>query len=242
MKVAIYARYSTDQQDRTSIDGQYRNAETLAREQGFKVTARFKDEAISGTNDRRAGYQAMLAAAERREFDGILVDETSRLSRNPWELPRLLEELQFRSQFVLARGFDSRQESSHLLAGLYGGMDRLELQKIKARTHRGLRERHLGGFSAGGKTFGYGSTAADPANPQTRWNKAIDHDAAKWVVWIFERFRRRHGGEGYCVGTQSPQHPLPRRYLEPSRSAYGRQMAAQRNSRCGCSLQRHPAQ
>lgn len=209
LKVAIYARYSTDQQDRTSIAGQVRNCEAMAIQNGCKVVARFKDEAISGTDDRRPGYRALLAAAERMEFDGIIVDETSRLTRNPGELPRLIEELQFRRQFLLARGFDSRQETAHLLAGIYGGIDRLELQKIKARTHRGLRERHLEGFSAGGKTFGYTSMAVDPTNPNTRWNKVVEPEAAKWVVWIFESYARGLGAKAIAselnrLGVPSP--------------------------------------
>ena len=75
MKVAIYSRFSTDQQDRTSIAGQVRNCEAIATQNGFKVVARFKDEGISGTDDRRPGYRALLTGAERREFDGIVVDE-----------------------------------------------------------------------------------------------------------------------------------------------------------------------
>jgi site-specific DNA recombinase len=80
MKVGIYARYSTDLQDRTSIEGQFRNCEAVAKEHGFKVVAKFRDEGISGTDDTRPGYRALLAAAEAGEFDCIIVDETSRLT------------------------------------------------------------------------------------------------------------------------------------------------------------------
>jgi hypothetical protein len=72
------------------------------------------------------------------------------------------------------------------MAGIYSGIDRMELQQIKPRTHRGLRERHLAGFSAGGRTYGYASKPVDPAYPETRWNNVIDPETAKWVVWIFE--------------------------------------------------------
>jgi site-specific DNA recombinase len=116
MKVAIYARYSTDMQDRTSIDGQYRNCEEVAAQAGYTVVARFEDEGISGTDDSRPGYRALLAAAEARKFDGIVVDETSRLTRNPWELPRICEDLAFRGQFIVAKGFDSRHETAQLMA------------------------------------------------------------------------------------------------------------------------------
>jgi site-specific DNA recombinase len=83
------------------------------------------------------------------------------------------------------------------------------LQKIKARTHRGLRERHLAGFSAGGRTYGYTSVAVDPADPETRWNKAINPETAEWVVWIFEQYANGLGGKGIAselnrLGVPSP--------------------------------------
>lgn len=209
MKVAIYARYSTDAQDRTSIDGQYRNCEAVAAQSGYKVAAKFKDEAIGGGNDSRPGYRALLAAMEAREFDGIVVDETSRLTRSPGELPRLIEELAFRDQFLLAKDFDSRHETAQLMAGIYSGLDRMELQKIKARTHRGLRERHLGGFSAGGRTYGYTSEAVDPADPETRWNKVIAPEQAKWVTWIFEQYANGLGGKSIAAELNRLAVPSP---------------------------------
>ena len=147
MKVATYARYSTNLQDQTSITGQVANCEALAKENGWRVVDHYSDEAISGTDDSRPGYQRLLADSEVGKFDTIIVDETSRLTRRPGELPRLLEILSFRNQFLLdCKGFDSRHETAGLLASIYGGIDSLELRKIKERTHRGLRERAKAGF------------------------------------------------------------------------------------------------
>ena len=100
MKVVIYSRFSTDAQDATSITGQVANCEDLAAQHGWKVVKRYSDEAISGSDDTRPGYQALLADSEASKFDGILVDETSRLTRRAGELPRLLEILTFRNQWL----------------------------------------------------------------------------------------------------------------------------------------------
>ena len=209
MKVAIYARYSTDMQDRTSIDGQFRNCEALAEQHGFQVVARFRDEGISGTDESRPGYLDLLAAAERGEFDGIVVDETSRLTRNPWELPRLIEDLRYRGQFILSPSLDSRHEAAQLFAGIYSGIDHLELQKIKKRTHRGLRERHVGGFSAGGKTYGYTSEPVDPDDLDSRMRKVIDPAQAKWVVWIFEQYASGIGAKRIAAELNRRGIPSP---------------------------------
>ena len=143
MKVAIYTRYSTDLQDKMSISGQRVNCEALATQNGWAVMKQYSDEAISGNDDTRPGYMELLSDSENGTFDGIIVDETSRLTRRPGELPRLLEIFAFRNQFLMdCKGFDSRHETAALLASIYGGIDSLELRKIKDRTHRGLRERH----------------------------------------------------------------------------------------------------
>ena len=189
MKVAIYARYSTDLQNKTSIDGQISNCEEIAESSGWQILKQYVDEAMSGTDDSRPGYQEMLADSEAGKFDGILVDETSRLTRRPGELPRLLEILSFRSQFLMdCKGFDSRHETAALLASIYGGIDSLELRKIKERTHRGLRERHKAGFSAGGKTYGYTTVPIDADDPQSKKNAAIVPEQAEVVAEIFTRY------------------------------------------------------
>jgi len=189
IRVAIYARYSTDLQDQTSITGQVANCAALAKENGWRVVAQYSDEAISGTDDSRPGYQQLLADSEAGKFDAIIVDETSRLTRRPGELPRLLEILSFRNQFLVdCSGFDSRQETAGLLASIYGGIDSLELRKIKERTHRGLRERAKAGFSAGGKTYGYRTELVDPDNPDSKKRLVIVPDEAKILREIFQRY------------------------------------------------------
>ena len=113
MKVCIYTRYSTNSQDATSITGQKRNCETVAQLNGWRVATHYSDAAISGTDDTRPGYLQLLADSEKGKFDGILVDETSRITRRPGELPRLLELFEFRNQFLIdTKGFDSREDHS----------------------------------------------------------------------------------------------------------------------------------
>ena len=68
MKVAIYSRYSTDLQDKTSIDGQVVNCEALAARESLQVVAKYQDEGISGNDDNRPGYRQMLTDLEAGKF------------------------------------------------------------------------------------------------------------------------------------------------------------------------------
>ncbi len=210
MKVAIYARYSTDMQDKTSIAGQISNCEALAAREGFDVVTRYQDAARSGNDDNRPQYQQLLADSEAGLFDAIIVDETSRLTRRPGELPRLLEILAFRSQFLVdCSGFDSRQETAELLASIYGGIDSLELRKIKERTHRGLRERAKAGFSAGGKTYGYETEAVDPDDPQSKKRHIVIEHEAEIVREIFTRYADGESSRKICDDFNARSIPSP---------------------------------
>jgi site-specific DNA recombinase len=86
-RVAIYLRKSTDDQEQ-SIERQRGQVKAYAAARHYRVVKEYVDEGIAGdVFDRRPDFQKMLAAAQRREFDVILVDEPSRLSRqNPIEL------------------------------------------------------------------------------------------------------------------------------------------------------------
>ena len=210
MLVAIYSRFSTDTQDKTSITGQVANCEALAARESLQVVSRYQDEGISGNDDNRPGYRQLLADSEAEKFDGILVDETSRLTRRPGELPRLLEILAFRNHFLLdCKGFDSRHETAALLASIYGGIDSLELQKIRDRTHRGLRERHKAGFSAGGKTYGYTTKAIDPDDPQTKKRLVVIECEAEIVREIFTRYADGESPRSICDDLNARDVPSP---------------------------------
>ena len=78
MKCALYARYSSENQREASIKDQYRVCEEyVARHNGWEIVSRYKDEAISGTQDvtRRAGYREILEAAKARRFDVLVVHD-----------------------------------------------------------------------------------------------------------------------------------------------------------------------
>ena len=108
---AIYGRYSTKLQDKTSIDGQFRNCEEFCELNGFEIVARFRDDGITGTDDTRPGYCALIDTVEQGDIDVVVVDETSRLTRNPSTLLALLDELTYRDQALFdCKGFDSTQQ------------------------------------------------------------------------------------------------------------------------------------
>jgi site-specific DNA recombinase len=86
-RAAAYYRKSTDEQEQ-SIDRQKGQVTPYTRSRGYQLVLEEKDEGIAGdVFDKRPGFQRLLQAAQRKEFDVIVVDEPSRLSRqNPIDL------------------------------------------------------------------------------------------------------------------------------------------------------------
>ena len=214
MKVAIYSRYSTDQQDKTSIAGQVSNCEALVEREGFEVFARYQDEGQSGNDDSRPGYQAMLEALSRGDFTGIVCDETSRITRNQTELHRLCAELRFRDQFLITcDGIDTRSESSDLVLSVKAAIDAMEGRKIGYRTYRSLRERHKAGYCAGGRIYGY---AIEQDGEYKR--RVVESEQAEIVREIFERYADGEGAKTIARDLNNRGIPSPGSYWNRPRA------------------------
>jgi DNA invertase Pin-like site-specific DNA recombinase len=82
LKVAIYARYSSDNQRAASIADQLRVCREFSARQGWTVVEEFTDHAISGTTLLRSGFQALMRDALNQRFDVVLAEALDRFSRD----------------------------------------------------------------------------------------------------------------------------------------------------------------
>ena len=74
MRVAIYARYSSDRQSDASIDDQIRLCHRRIEREGWVPGEIYTDHALSGATALRPGYQRMLEDARAGRFDVLLAD------------------------------------------------------------------------------------------------------------------------------------------------------------------------
>lgn len=91
-KVALYLRVSTSGQ---TVENQQRELEAVAARAGWEITHVFKDEGISGSKgrERRPGFDALLKAATRREFQMVAAWSVDRLGRSLQDLVAFLSEI-----------------------------------------------------------------------------------------------------------------------------------------------------
>jgi site-specific DNA recombinase len=179
-RAAIYARYSTEGQKESSIEDQFHVCTKLCEREGFRVTHRFHDQAISGGTAQRPGYQDMLEAARRRAFDVIVAEDPSRFWRNQAEqAPRLAELEDLGIRLVTCSGLDSREASFAMVAPLMGAFSEHARKEAGYRTRRGQEGKARTGGATGGRAYGYRVV-------KTGIGKEIEPTEAAVVKRIFE--------------------------------------------------------
>jgi site-specific DNA recombinase len=152
MKVAIYARYSSENQRDASIADQFRVCREFAQRQGWHVGAEYSDHAVSGATIMRPGFQAMMREALQKKVDIVMAEALDRFSRDQEDTAGLFKRLTFAGVNIvtLAEG-----DITHLHIGLKGTMNALFLKELAEKTRRGLRGRIELGKAGGGISFGY---------------------------------------------------------------------------------------
>jgi site-specific DNA recombinase len=219
MKAGFYGRISTDKQRAESIDDQFRKCEQHAKREGWKITARYADLGISGSRADRPQYQAMLAAAERKEFGVLLLDDLSRLGRDQVESERAARRLKFHGVRVIAvaDGYDSDGKSAKVHRGVKSLMNEIYLDDLRDKTHRGLEGQVLKQYWTGGRPYGYALHAiTDPSrkdaygNPTRIGTKLVpDKTQAKIAREIFTLFADGHSERDIAARLNKRGIPSP---------------------------------
>jgi site-specific DNA recombinase len=224
MKCAIYARYSSEKQSANSIEDQIRKCREYAGRNGWAVLDKhiYCDSAISGATDERNALKQMLAAATSnvRQFDCLLLDDTSRLSRSIGDADRIAKELKFGGVRIVyvAQGFDSESESAGMLTAIFGGINEQYLTDLSKKTFRGCEGLALKKLHTGGRCFGYKNVQIEDDSQRDSHGKPIVHGVrlevhprqAKVVCRIFEMYGAGHSLKSITKklneeGVQSPQ-------------------------------------
>ena len=149
-RVALYVRVSTSDQ---TCENQKRELRTWARNAGHTIVTVFEDAGISGSKgrDKRPGFDAMLKAASRREFDILAVWSSDRIGRS---MPDLLETLQTirgtgRALYLHTQALDTTTPAGRALYQMLGVFGELEREMIVARVNAGMARAKEHGTKSG---------------------------------------------------------------------------------------------
>jgi site-specific DNA recombinase len=185
MKVAIYARYSSDNQRDASIGDQFRICHEFARRQGWQIANEYSDHAISGATLLRPGFQAMMQSALRKDVDVVLAESLDRFSRDQEDTAGLFKRLTFAGVSIVTL---TEGDITFLHIGLKGTMNAMFLKELADKTRRGLRGRIENGKAGGGLCYGYRVVRRFENGVVTTGEREINQDEAAVIRRIFREY------------------------------------------------------
>jgi DNA invertase Pin-like site-specific DNA recombinase len=206
--LAIYARYSSDQQNERSIDDQVRLCREHAAQLGGQIVGIYADYALSGDILRnRPQAVRLLSDARAGSCDAVLAESLDRLSRDQEDVAGIFKRLRFAGVRLLTV---SEGETGELHIGLKGTMNALFLRDLAAKIRRGQRGRAADGLVPGGLSYGYEVVRElDPKGELIRGRRRIKEDEAAVIQRIFQEYAFGRSARMIAAGLNRDGNSLP---------------------------------
>lgn len=159
ISVAIYARYSTDNQDEQTIEAQIATCKQYADLNGFVVADRhiFSDEAESGQNRNRSGLAELMKLAEIGAIKAVLAFNTARMARDQGKMGDIRKTLDFYDVelILVGDGLRTSSPSAGLSISVKSMFDEYFVDHIRQSTLNTLRNKVERNYVAGNLPYGY---------------------------------------------------------------------------------------
>jgi len=190
MNVAIYARYSSDNQSETSIEQQLKVCHEFCKRNGYMVVAEYSDEAISGRTDSRPQFQRMMKDSKRSLFHGVIIYSVDRFSRSMVQSATHASELEKGGvALISATEHISGGPSGKLTMNMLMAFAQYYSDELAQKITRGMDYNAEHGYVTGGNmALGYKAETADGANKDGKKIYVVDEATAPIVKRIFEMY------------------------------------------------------
>lgn len=180
MKAVIYARYSSDLQKDRSIDDQIALCRQIAERHDYSIAEIYTDRAKSAASMfERDGLLALMNAAKRRDFDAVITESLSRLSRDMEDTAAIYKRLKFAEAKIIT----TEGETTDIHVGVGGIVNSMFLKNLATSVKRGQNGRVREGLVPGSVAYGYRAVLGGK-----RGEREIDETEAAIVRRIFEAY------------------------------------------------------
>lgn len=140
MNVVIYARYSSYSQTEQSIEGQIKVCTEYAKQHNYKIIDTYIDRATSATTDNRPQFLKMIEDSSKKRFNGILVYQLDRFSRNRYDSATYKNKLKKNNVKVFsAKENISDDASGILMESVLEGMAEYYSKELSQKVIRGMQ-------------------------------------------------------------------------------------------------------
>jgi len=162
-------------------------------------------------------------AVSLRPFDAILVDDTSRMSRDLADSLEIVKQMKFAGVRVVfvSQGFDTNAPQTQTLVTVHGLVDSLYLEELAKKTFRGVEQRAIHGLHTGGRVFGYRRVPIESQTEHDSHGRSViqgvtlevDQEQAATVRRIFQRYANGDSLKRIAISLNSEQvaSPQPQR-------------------------------
>ncbi|SCF44960.1 recombinase family protein [Micromonospora mirobrigensis] len=165
MRAALYLRISKDRTgEAEGVERHGEDGRALIDVKGWTLVETYTDNDTSATTGRRRpGFEALMAAVERRDIDVIVCWNTDRLYRSPADRLRVVEACRQHSVSIApvrGPGIDMATPNGRMVAGMLGEMAWAEVEVKSDRQRRANRQAAEKGkpWMTGPRPFGYERT------------------------------------------------------------------------------------
>ena len=138
MKVAIYARVSTPEQD---TDPQIQICQDYCKRLDYEVFKVYVDNGVSGTTTSRPAFDEMLNDMRLVKFNCIMVTKLDRIGRSLQHILSLFNEFNRKGIHFVAvtQNIDTSSAAGKLQMQIIGAFAEFERNIISERTREGLK-------------------------------------------------------------------------------------------------------
>jgi DNA invertase Pin-like site-specific DNA recombinase len=166
MKVALYARVSTDDKDQDP-ETQLLKLRMFCEARGFEVSRTYR-EIASAANPDRPRLKELMEDARRREFDAVVIVRLDRIMRSTKNLLNMLAEWeQWGVQLICVdQPIETGSAMGRLITTLLGAIAEFERELIRERVKDGMAR-----AKAEGKHVGRSSGSKDKKPRKVRSDK-----------------------------------------------------------------------
>ena len=158
VRAVLYLRFSSENQNEQSIEGQRFDCLQYAKNNGYMVVGEYVDRAKTGTNDDRPGLQRMLKDSCARNFNMVLVWKVDRFARNRLNSLKNRDALKENGVRLVSvnENIDGDTPEGIITGSLLDAMAEYYSKELSVKVKRGIKMSVQKGHSLGGHIlFGY---------------------------------------------------------------------------------------
>ena len=151
MNVVIYARFSSNRQNETSIEAQLEECYKYCENENFNVVGEYIDRALSAKTDDRPDFQRMILDSNKNLFKGIIVYQLDRFARNRYDSANYKAKLKKNGVKVFSvKEHISEDASGILVESVLEGMAEYYSAELSQKVKRNLKLNAEKGLFNGG--------------------------------------------------------------------------------------------